>query len=112
MGVMQMEESNAATSASSERASPELNAPFAASQYLWRDQKFILVDRRECVGGTWVDTYDYVRLHLPNGLFTVGNIGWTLGQDPSYSATQRRSARAHRPLPMVVETKRLTMQTA
>jgi thioredoxin reductase len=65
-----------------------LNALFAASQYLSRDQKVILVDRRERVGGMWVDTYDYVRLHQPHGLFTAGNIGWTLGQDPSYLATK------------------------
>ena len=43
-----------------------LNALFAASQYLSRDQKVILVDRRERVGGMWVDTYDYVRLHQPH----------------------------------------------
>jgi cation diffusion facilitator CzcD-associated flavoprotein CzcO len=33
-----------------------LNALFVASQYLSRDQKVILVDRRERVGGMWVDT--------------------------------------------------------
>jgi thioredoxin reductase len=65
-----------------------LNALFAASQYLSRDQKIILVDRRERVGGMWVDTYDYVRLHQPHGLFTAGNIEWTLGQNPSYLATK------------------------
>jgi cation diffusion facilitator CzcD-associated flavoprotein CzcO len=42
-----------------------LNALFVASQYLSRDQKVILVDRRERVGGMWVDTYPYVRLHQP-----------------------------------------------
>nr|WP_243654983.1 potassium transporter [Nocardia alba] len=36
----------------------------------------------------WVDTYDYVRLHQPHGLFTAGNIKWTLGQDRSYLATK------------------------
>ena len=36
----------------------------------------------------WVDTYDYVRLHQPHGLFTAGNIKWTLGQDPSHLATK------------------------
>jgi putative ABC transport system ATP-binding protein len=65
-----------------------LNALFAASQYLSRDQKIIVVDRRDRVGGMWVDTYDYVRLHQPHGLFTAGNIKWTLGQDPSYLATK------------------------
>lgn len=65
-----------------------LNALFAASQYLSRDQKVILVDRRERVGGMWVDTYEYVRLHQPHGLFTAGNIEWTLGQSRSYLATK------------------------
>jgi thioredoxin reductase len=65
-----------------------LNALFVASRYLSRDQKVILVDRRERVGGMWVDTYPYVRLHQPHGLFTAGNIKWTLGQDRSYLATK------------------------
>ena len=65
-----------------------LNALFVASQYLSRDQKVILVDRRERVGGMWVDTYPYVRLHQPHGMFTAGNIEWTLGQDRSYLATK------------------------
>jgi hypothetical protein len=65
-----------------------LNALFVASQYLSRDQKVILVDRRRRVGGMWVDTYPYVRLHQPHGMFTAGNIKWTLGQKPSYLATK------------------------
>ena len=54
-----------------------LNALFVASQYLSRDQKVVLVDRRERVGGMWVDTYPYVRLHQPHPMFTAGNIKWT-----------------------------------
>jgi hypothetical protein len=65
-----------------------LNALFVASRYLSRDQKVILVDRRERVGGMWVDTYPYVRLHQPHGMFTAGNIKWTLGKDPSYLASK------------------------
>jgi Pyridine nucleotide-disulphide oxidoreductase len=65
-----------------------LNALFVASQYLSRDQKVILVDRRERVGGMWVDTYPYVRLHQPHPMFTAGNIEWTLGQDRCYLATK------------------------
>jgi hypothetical protein len=65
-----------------------LNALFVASRYLSRDQKVILVDRRGRVGGMWVDTYPYVRLHQPHGMFTAGNIKWTLGQDPSHLATK------------------------
>jgi hypothetical protein len=65
-----------------------LNALFVASQYLSRDQKVILVDRRERVGGMWVDTYPYVRLHQPHPMFTAGDIEWTLGRDRSYLATK------------------------
>ena len=65
-----------------------LNALFVASQYLSRDQKVILIDRRRRVGGMWVDTYPYVRLHQPHGMFTAGNIKWTLGQERSYLATK------------------------
>jgi hypothetical protein len=65
-----------------------LNALFVASQYLSRDQRVILMDRRARVGGMWVDTYPYVRLHQPHPMFTAGNIEWTLGRDRSYLATK------------------------
>jgi hypothetical protein len=65
-----------------------LNALFVASRYLSRDHKVILVDRRHRVGGMWVDTYPYVRLHQPHGLFTAGNIKWTIGKERSYLATK------------------------
>lgn len=61
-----------------------LNAMFAASRYLGRDQKIVLIDRRPSAGGMWVDTYSYVRLHQPHPMFTAGNIAWTLGREPSY----------------------------
>ena len=65
-----------------------LNALFVASRYLTSDQKIVLIDRRERVGGMWVDTYSYVRLHQPHPMFTAGNIAWTLGQRPAYLATK------------------------
>ncbi len=65
-----------------------LNALCVASTYLARDQRIILVDRRDRVGGMWVDTYDFVRLHQPHELFTAGDIGWTLDAPPSYLATK------------------------
>ena len=64
------------------------NALFVASRYLSRDQKVILIDRRKRVGGMWVDTYPYVRLHQPHPMFTAGNIAWTLGRERSYLATK------------------------
>lgn len=65
-----------------------LNALFVASRYLSRDQKVILIDRRPRVGGMWVDTYPYVRLHQPHPMFTAGNIKWTLGQPRSHLASK------------------------
>lgn len=65
-----------------------MNALFAASRYLDRSQRVILLDRRTRVGGMWVETYPYVRLHQPHGMFTAGNIGWTLGRDRGYLATK------------------------
>ena len=65
-----------------------LNALFVAGRYLSRGQRVILVDRRLRAGGMWVDTYPYVRLHQPHGMFTAGNIGWTLGRQRSYLATK------------------------
>lgn len=65
-----------------------LNALFAASRHLGPDQRIILVDRRFRVGGMWVDTYPYVRLHQPHGMFTAGDIAWTLGRERSYLANK------------------------
>jgi cation diffusion facilitator CzcD-associated flavoprotein CzcO len=65
-----------------------LNALFVAGRYLSRDQRVILIDRRQRVGGMWVDTYPYVRLHQPQPMFTAGNIEWTFGKDPSHLATK------------------------
>jgi cation diffusion facilitator CzcD-associated flavoprotein CzcO len=65
-----------------------LNALFVASRYLGPDKRVILIDRRQRVGGMWVDTYPYVRLHQPHPVFTAGNIKWTLEQDRGYLATK------------------------
>lgn len=65
-----------------------LNALFVAGRYLRGDQRVILLDRRHRVGGMWVDTYPYVRLHQPHPMFTAGNIEWTLGRDRSHLATK------------------------
>jgi len=66
-----------------------MNALFTASRYLGPRQRIILVDSRTRVGGMWVDTYPYVRLHQPHGMFTAGNIEWTLGREPGYLADKQ-----------------------
>ena len=65
-----------------------LNALAVASQYLAKDQRVLIVDRRSRVGGMWVDTYPYVRLHQPHQLFTAADIKWTLDADRAYLATK------------------------
>jgi len=65
-----------------------LNALVVASSYLTRADTIVLADRRPDVGGMWVDTYDYVRLHQPHGIFTAGNIAWQIDQKASYLATK------------------------
>jgi hypothetical protein len=65
-----------------------LNALFAASKYLTKAHKVILVDKRQNCGGMWNDTYDYVRLHQPHATFTAGNIQWTLNKPPDYLASR------------------------
>lgn len=65
-----------------------LNALWVAGRYLARDQKVVLVDSRNQVGGMWADIYPYVRLHQPHGMFTAGNIAWTLGRERSYLASK------------------------
>jgi hypothetical protein len=65
-----------------------MNALFVASRYLDRNQRVILLDQRPRVGGMWVDTYPYVRLHQPHGMFTAGNIAWTSGRERGHLATR------------------------
>lgn len=65
-----------------------LNALAVASKYLTRDQRVLMIDRRSRVGGMWVDTYPYVRLHQPHPFFTAADIKWTLGADRAHLATK------------------------
>ncbi|WP_223162661.1 NAD(P)-binding protein [Nocardioides antri] len=65
-----------------------LNALYVASRYLRRDQRIVLVDRNDRVGGMWVDTYDYVRLHQPHAFFTAGDVKWTFGKPPGHLSTK------------------------
>jgi hypothetical protein len=65
-----------------------LNALFAASRHLSRQQKIAIVDRNPAPGGMWHTAYSYVRLHQPHPMFTAGNIAWTNGRDPSHLASR------------------------
>ncbi|BBH16441.1 hypothetical protein Back2_07280 [Nocardioides baekrokdamisoli] len=63
-----------------------VNALWVASQYLKPGARVALVDRRDEVGGMWIDTYDYVRLHQPHPFFTAGNEKWTIDKPPEHLA--------------------------
>jgi cation diffusion facilitator CzcD-associated flavoprotein CzcO len=65
-----------------------MNALFVACQYVKPEQRIILVDSRSRVGGMWVDTYPYVRLHQPYEFFTAGNIPWELDVERSHLASK------------------------
>ena len=64
-----------------------LNALFAAAQYLPKTARVVLVDRNPRCGGMWTQTYDYVRLHQPHQMFTVGDLPWLWDRAPEYLAT-------------------------
>jgi hypothetical protein len=64
-----------------------LNALFAATQDLPATARVILVDRNPTCGGMWTQTYDYVRLHQPHQMFTVGDLEWLWDKPREYLAT-------------------------
>lgn len=63
-----------------------LNVLFVAAKYLKKDSKVLLVDKNPGAGGMWNSAYDFVRLHQPHTLFTVGNFKWNLSQENDYLA--------------------------
>ncbi|MFL6090006.1 MAG: FAD-dependent oxidoreductase [Aeromicrobium sp.] len=65
-----------------------LNALAVATDYLAPGERVLLVDARPRVGGMWVDTYDYVRLHQPHGNFTAGNVRWDQGHKREHLASK------------------------
>lgn len=69
-----------------------LNALHSASCYLKPDDRVFLIDERDAPGGMWIDTYDFVRLHQPHPMFTVGNIGWERKMPPSHLANKEEVA--------------------
>jgi hypothetical protein len=64
-----------------------LNALYSALHYLPQSARVLLVDRKPTSGGMWTQTYDYVRLHQPHQMFTVGDLEWLWDKPPEYLAT-------------------------
>lgn len=63
-----------------------LNALSAASEYLPKNARVLLVDQKAAPGGMWNTAYDYVRLHQPHPMFTVGNMKWDWRKPRDYLA--------------------------
>lgn len=71
-----------------------LNALFAATQYLPQSAQVLLIDKKSKPGGMWNTTYDYVRLHQPHSMFTVGNLKWNLNK-PNHYLAKRDEIQTH-----------------
>ncbi len=65
-----------------------LNAVHSATCYLGPSDRIALVDVRDGPGGMWRDTYDFVRLHQPHPMFTVGDIPWRRKFPPEHLASR------------------------
>lgn len=63
-----------------------LNALHAAAAYLPRGARVLLLDEKDRAGGMWNTAYDYVRLHQPHPMFTVGDMKWTWDKPATYLA--------------------------
>ncbi|WP_306752296.1 FAD-dependent oxidoreductase [Paracoccus actinidiae] len=71
-----------------------LNALYAATQYLPKGARVLLIDQKQTAGGMWNLAYNYVRLHQPHAMFTVGDIRWNWKRSPTYLA-KRDEVRDH-----------------
>lgn len=71
-----------------------LNALYAATEYLPKGARVLLIDQKDMAGGMWNVAYDYVRLHQPHPMFTVGDLKWGWNKPPSYLA-KRDEVRDH-----------------
>lgn len=65
-----------------------VNALNAAVRYIPEGGRIVWVDRREKLGGMWVDQYDYVTLHQPHSMFTAGERRWKINKHWSHLATK------------------------
>ena len=65
-----------------------VNALNAAARYIPKGGRIVWVDRREQLGGMWVDQYDYVTLHQPHSMFTAGERRWKIKKHWSHLATK------------------------
>lgn len=65
-----------------------LNALNTATEYLPQGARVLLIDQKDAAGGMWNTAYDYVRLHQPHPMFTVGNMAWNWNKPRHYLAAR------------------------
>ncbi|MEL6561571.1 MAG: hypothetical protein AAFQ94_25505 [Bacteroidota bacterium] len=68
-----------------------LNALSSSSEYLSKSDRIIIVDKQkpnQAIGGMWNNVYQFVRLHQPHPLFTVGDKKWRLKKNASHLASK------------------------
>lgn len=65
-----------------------LNALNTATEYLPQGARVLLIDQKEAAGGMWNTAYEYVRLHQPHPMFTVGNMSWNWHKPRDYLAAR------------------------
>ena len=65
-----------------------LNTLYAAAEYLPKGARVLLLDKKQAAGGMWNTAYDYVRLHQPHPMFTVGDLTWGWRKPRSYLAAR------------------------
>lgn len=65
-----------------------LNALFAATEYFPSGARVLLLDQKTAPGGMWNTAYDYVRLHQPHPMFTVGDLDWDWKKPRDYLAAR------------------------
>lgn len=87
-----------------------LNALNAASEYLPKGARVLLLDQKDKAGGMWNTAYDYVRLHQPHPMFTVGNLKWNWRKPRHYLAA-RDEVRDHLVSAVNVIGKRVSLTT-
>lgn len=65
-----------------------LNALNSASEYLPKGARALLIDQKLKPGGMWTVAYEYVRLHQPHPMFTVGDKAWDWSKPRHYLAAR------------------------
>lgn len=87
-----------------------LNALYAAVQYLPKNARVLLIDQKTGAGGMWNTAYDYVRLHQPHPMFTVGDMKWDWDKPREYLA-KRDEVRDHLASSLQAVAKRVDLST-